>query len=709
MLAFDRSVDVGKREGGMTGKSGTSNGEALTENHQRRLRIHCAHIDKLLSDTEKILHSSEGLSVFPRYLPDLTSAQTRTIESYIQQLRSRLIHVLAWQGMTPETPTIPASRAVGVNLAFVEIAIEELKPKYMRGSGAIPEGALVGLNGVVQELNSVALRLSRYVAVELNENLQSRLSKVSTAAPQFDHLALLEGIISRHDLVQYRAAFKRLVGDAEEATYQIAFFGRVSSGKSSLLNALLEADVLPVGVNPVTAIPTRVEYGDTPELYVVLSGGSSLSIELTEITEFSTEEGNPSNEKGVARLTVRLPLPQLKKGIVLVDTPGIGSVAKSGSREAMSYLPSADLAIVLLNASSTITDEDLDLLRLLSESGIPAVALLSKADLLNKQEQEAALNYVRKELLAQVTASIPVYAMSSESGWAPQRNAFYEIELLPRIRRADELRDVSLAGKVCQFSRLVLSSLSGERRGLAEPSLLGSDQMDFAAPLRSAAGQLTEFASSYRTRMDAVPGRTSSVLRVLATQLAAQAHHTKVEVLPSEVLNQCLQSFVNSLVHAMLRELTSLGQTVYAGLLEAALSSPAADPPSRAVFDTLLRGLPPFDPGIRFEPIHLGWIKVRLPDSLLAHVIERDLQRSYTSAIQASVITYRRVVTEWMGERLTELEDLFNSYADVVRQVGNPSLLETSGSLDTSLDTDIQALQSIIDEPTGYVAHHHDD
>lgn len=596
MLGVDRSVEGAKQELQSAERSGSRNGQALTENHRRRLRIHCAHIDKLLTDIEAILHSSEGLSVFPRYLPDLAPPQVRTIESYIRQLRTQLLDVLAWQGMVPESPTIPASRAVGVNLAFIEIAIEELKPKYMRGSGTIPEEAVVGLNGVVQELNSVALRLSRYVAAELNESLQGRLSKVNPAAPQFDKLALLERIISKHDLIQHRATFIRLVADAQEATYQIAFFGRVSSGKSSLLNALLETDLLPVGVNPVTAIPTRIEYGGAPELCVVLSGGSSVSADLASIANFSTEEGNPANKKGVARLTVRLPLPQLEAGIVLVDTPGIGSLAKSGSREAMSYLPSADLAIVLLNASSTITAEDLDLMRLLSESGTPSIAVLSKTDLLNAQEQESALSYIRTALLAQVNASIPVYAMSSTSSWKPQRKAFYEVELLPRMRRARELRELSLNGKVRQFSRLVHSSLYMQQRDSTQSGLKGSDQMASAVPLRSAAGHLNAFASSYRSRIDAIAGRAPDVLRALAVQVAAQAHTEELDVIASEIANECLQAIVNAPVQVILRELTSLAQTVYAGLLEASLASAAAAPPSRADFDELFRGFPPSMP-----------------------------------------------------------------------------------------------------------------
>lgn len=70
--------------------------------------------------------------------------------------------------------------------------------------------------------------------------------------------------------------------------------------------------------------------------------------------EYSTEAGNPENQKHVSRLTVRTPLPRLARGVVMVDGPGLGSLAVSGSREALAYLPAADLAIVLVNAGNTV-------------------------------------------------------------------------------------------------------------------------------------------------------------------------------------------------------------------------------------------------------------------------------------------------------------------------------------------------------------------
>jgi len=110
----------------------------LNENQQTRLRITCRHIDRLLSDIDDILRTATSQSPFPRYAVNLSLAQIRVLEDYIRRFRSQLVRTMEWQGMKPEPPDIDATHAVLTHLAFVDIAIEELKPQYMRGSGPCP-------------------------------------------------------------------------------------------------------------------------------------------------------------------------------------------------------------------------------------------------------------------------------------------------------------------------------------------------------------------------------------------------------------------------------------------------------------------------------------------------------------------------------------------------------------------------------------------
>ena len=137
----------------------------------------------------------------------------------------------------------------------------------------------------------------------------------------------------------------------------------MSCGKSSFLNYLAGMDALPVGVTPVTAVPTRLAYGDAPLVIVSFAETQSRSIGLEQLREYVSEEGNPGNAKHVTGVLVKLPSPRLREGIVFMDTPGVGSLATGGAAETIAYLPRCDLGLLLIDGASTPNQEDLALLR----------------------------------------------------------------------------------------------------------------------------------------------------------------------------------------------------------------------------------------------------------------------------------------------------------------------------------------------------------
>jgi Fe2+ transport system protein B len=114
----------------------------------------------------------------------------------------------------------------------------------------------------------------------------------------------------------------------------------------------------------------------------------------------------------VTGITVEIPSQRLREGVVLVDTPGIGSLATSGSAETFAYLPRCDLSVVLIDAGSTLNQEDLHLLRDLYEAGIPAQVLLSKTDLLTEEDRQRVLQYIREQLRQELGLDMAVHPVS---------------------------------------------------------------------------------------------------------------------------------------------------------------------------------------------------------------------------------------------------------------------------------------------------------
>jgi hypothetical protein len=149
----------------------------LNEAQRRRLGVTCKYIDGLLCDIVHSLHSQESESPFPHFVVDVTPAQVDMIEDHIRRLRAQLLKALDWQHMKPEPPEIPVSRTVITDLGFVDIAVEELRPRYMRGCGAIPEDAIEGLNQVVDELRTLVHEMKHSIREELGLGKSSHISE----------------------------------------------------------------------------------------------------------------------------------------------------------------------------------------------------------------------------------------------------------------------------------------------------------------------------------------------------------------------------------------------------------------------------------------------------------------------------------------------------------------------------------------------------
>ena len=145
----------------------------------------------------------------------------------------------------------------------------------------------------------------------------------------------IDRIITAHGLVEYRNALAMIVDKFETKTFEIGVFGRVSSGKSSLLNYLLQANYLPVDVTPVTAVPTRISHGPHPQIRIDFADGPPQIVQFSDLWDFATERGNPNNAKHVIRIHIKLPSPKLSEGSIFVDTPGLGTLATGGSTETL--------------------------------------------------------------------------------------------------------------------------------------------------------------------------------------------------------------------------------------------------------------------------------------------------------------------------------------------------------------------------------------
>jgi len=230
-------------------------------------------------------------------------------------------------------------------------------------------------------------------------------------APRCDLAELLDRALTciRTPSATHTRVLERLNGLRERLTterFQFAVLGQFKRGKSTVLNALLGQAVLPIGVVPVTAIPTFLEAGATLRICVTYLSGKVDEFESHDtdairgkLSAFVTEESNPRNALNVARVDVFLSAELLERGVVLIDTPGVGSALRHQTTAADAVLPECDAALFVVSADPPITEIEIAYLARVRETVARLIIVLNKIDLVEVHEREKAITFLRDALV----------------------------------------------------------------------------------------------------------------------------------------------------------------------------------------------------------------------------------------------------------------------------------------------------------------------
>jgi GTP-binding protein EngB required for normal cell division len=654
----------------------------LNESQQRHLLINVQHADKLLSEIEDILIAASSKSPFPKYQVDVTPAQAKVVQDYIARIRAQMLRVLESQQIAVPGPQFGAIHSIRVTLAFVRIALTEIGPKYMRGYGEVPESAVAELNGLVTELNTLVDKLNAYLAQGLGQDLGARLAKLEWTGDEAPLLRKLESVISAHGLVEFRSKLTMILDRLETRRFEIAVFGRVSSGKSSLLNHILQVDALPVGVNPITAVPTRLVAGAEPRLTVSFADRRVERLEVAALPDFVTEQRNPSNAKGVTRIVVELPAERLRNGIVFVDTPGLGSLATSGAAETRAYLPQCDLGVVLINAGSTLSEEDLATIQSLYEAGVPASVLLSKADLLARPDRDSALNYIAEQICQHLGLALRVLPVSIVGEAAALLDCWFEDEIAPLYARHQQLAEQSVRRKIAALRESVEAALRSKLDRL--DGVRSSDQealRQVEKELRRTAGRIPEETTVCLRATDDIEDLAPVALRE-ATFRIVERWQQGADANAATATDAVLHTAAGA-ANQLYARLEDLAKELTNALQQAAQQLDVTEIPQEQELVLALREMPQLD----FDGASLSLKRTALVSVAKPFVqarLESRLKRALGLQVSEAFRTYRRLLEAWVRRALAEMQARFDSHADTYRAQLDRLLGSSAGSPGTA-------------------------
>jgi len=483
-------------------------------------------------------------------------------------------------------------------------------------------------------------------------------------------------------------------------------FGRVSSGKSSLLNAILETDVLPVGVTPITAVPTRLAYAESPSVNVWFANRSPERYEISLLPEFVAEQLNPGNEKHVTRIVVQLGSPRLRDGITFVDTPGLGSLATRGAAETLAYLPRCDLGVVLIDAGSTLTPDDLQTIQILYDAAIPATVLLSKADLLTAQERSRVIEYVKDHIRKELNVDLAIHAVSVVRESKELLTLWFADDIAPLYSQRQDLKIRSIRRKLGGLRQSVEIALRGRLRRKDQIPIKKLEQLRVVeAELRQASGQLEEMKKTAKLTADELQHWSSGKMLQIAGAYLVESWSLpdSDEKPPSETVSSAVTRTVQEQSEALRRRMDVLAHKLTETLQSAAKILEMSDVPAEEEFASVLREMPVFD---------LGQLTFSLRRPALLTLVGRKMSESFVTKRLTALIgtqltrsssAYCALLCDWSERTLGQLQRRFDAYANsyraqIERLLGNQEM--RTGQDEDSIRRDLESLENTQREKT---------
>jgi len=277
----------------------------------------------------------------------------------------------------------------------------------------------------------------------------------------------------------------------DEGRFSLVVLGEFNHGKTTFINALLALTdpwaggagpaqpvgepFLPVGITPTTAVLTLIRHGERASAHAVFDDGRRLDLDPSNLADWLTVAGAQAQSPSLSHVEVEHPAAFLRESITIVDTPGVNDINQQRADITYGYVPRADAAVFLLDATQILTASERRFLeeRILRSCRDRLVFVVGKADLLDEADVQEATEFARRHLSGLVSAPVvfPISAKQALAGdWAGSRlqPLLAHLRLTLGAERMRLLLDHALqdAGRLASFVR---DGLAMRRRSLELP------------------------------------------------------------------------------------------------------------------------------------------------------------------------------------------------------------------------------------------------
>jgi GTP-binding protein EngB required for normal cell division len=338
----------------------------------------------------------------------------------------------------------------------LEIVKEEIILEFKKQNSDLKKRFTEALTRLCEEGILDAHKLEKYeknFVISGENNAVDTHTKTDTTEHEFSSKTFLEkldilfGLLSKlyriEESLSRRTRLDKVKKTLDERSFSIGVTGVMNAGKSTLLNAILRADVLGTAVVPETASLTVLKYAAVPKAVVnfwnkqewqsmersgeflprmvkfidntkskfgsdlndfITDAGRSDEISIQNISLYTSAAKSDMKCNLVKSVDLYADIAFLKDGVTIVDTPGLDDPVTKREEITIEYLSSCDLMIHLMNAAQSATAKDIDfIIDALTYHGVSRVLIvITRVDMINEKELNEVIEYAKTSIKIQL-------------------------------------------------------------------------------------------------------------------------------------------------------------------------------------------------------------------------------------------------------------------------------------------------------------------
>jgi GTP-binding protein EngB required for normal cell division len=370
-------------------------------------------IDDLLNRCGRTLDPEVLSSPFSAHTSDVTTARHAIIADHCIHARGVMSAMLERQHIPPPVPSTSAQRCARALVDEALVAAAGLNPRTGFVSGALDAQQQEDACRIVDEMISLLLVIANDLSVRKDITAFPPEAHAQPVTGLDTRLFEMKQVSARHGLARLESCVDALLARVRSGNVTIGVFGESSTGKSSLLNCLLGTALLPVATMPTTAVPVEISYGAQELGSVEFADAISERFERGRLAEFVDAHSNPRNHRHVTHIQFTTPAAVLRRGVTLLDIPGVSCAPGRMSMLDPALIYRCDLAVVLISAVASLGLDEAQLLDELHHGGIDTMVLVTKADLLAPEDRWQTYGHVVHELWRKAHSEVPAYLVST--------------------------------------------------------------------------------------------------------------------------------------------------------------------------------------------------------------------------------------------------------------------------------------------------------